>query len=108
MARLNFITLEKLMEMKENEDDFTLIEVLSEDAYNKEHIPGAINIPADEIEDRAESELDKDKVIVVYCANYHCKASTKAGNILTDMGFEYVLDYKAGKKAWKEADLEME
>lgn len=108
MARLNFITLEKLMEMKENDDDFTLVEVLSEDMYDDWHIPGAINIPASEMEDRAEEELDKDEVIVVYCANYHCEASTKAGRALTNMGFEYVLDYKAGKKAWEEAELEME
>jgi rhodanese-related sulfurtransferase len=108
MSRLNFVTLEELMEMKENDDNFTLLDTLSEDMFSDWHIPGAKHIPASEIEDRAEDELDKSDTIVTYCANYKCHASTKAARKLIELGFSDVRDFKGGKKIWQEAGLEQE
>ena len=50
MARIRFISIEILLEMKANKENFKLIEVLKEDNYKKGHIPGAINIPLDKLE----------------------------------------------------------
>jgi rhodanese-related sulfurtransferase len=108
MSRLAFITLEKLLEMKENGDPFVLIEVLPNDEFNTGHIPGAINIPVDTIAKDASAEIDQNATIVTYCANYACHASTNAARKLLQTGYRDVLDFKAGKKAWKEAGLDLE
>ncbi|MCK5567471.1 MAG: hypothetical protein KAI62_06120 [Actinomycetia bacterium] len=42
------ITAEKLKEKIENKEDFRLIEVLLPGLFDEWHIPGAINIPADD------------------------------------------------------------
>jgi rhodanese-related sulfurtransferase len=107
MTRIRFITLEELLEMKVNNDDFTLIEALPEEAFKQGHIPGAVNIPSENIAQK-ESQVDKAKPVVTYCANYACQASTVAAKKLIDLGFEDVRDFKAGKQAWKDADLELD
>lgn len=106
--RTEFITLETLLEKKENNDDFTLVEVLGEEQYEERHIPGAINIPVNEIEERAEDELDTSGDIVIYCLSYVCQASLKAGEKLASLGFRNVTDFKGGKARWKQAGLAFE
>lgn len=108
MPGIEFIPKEKVLEMRENDEPFRLVEVLGQDQYEDRHLPGAINIPLDELEDRAPEELDKDETIVVYCASYTCQASTKAAEKLTEMGYENVMDYKGSKADWEDAGLPFE
>jgi rhodanese-related sulfurtransferase len=45
-----------------------VLDVLSPEAYTTGHIPGALNIPAQELPERAPVELpDREQPIVVYC-----------------------------------------
>jgi phage shock protein E len=44
-----------------------LVEVLPRNEYEDEHLPGAINVPLRELDDRAEDLLRRDRPIVVYC-----------------------------------------
>jgi rhodanese-related sulfurtransferase len=44
-----------------------LVEVLPEDEYREEHLPGAINIPLKRLDALRTADLDKRKAIVVYC-----------------------------------------
>ncbi|MBD3207661.1 rhodanese-like domain-containing protein [Candidatus Bathyarchaeota archaeon] len=108
MPRIKFITIETLLEMMENKDEFKLIEALSEGAYNQGHIPGAINIPPSRIELEAEQSLNKNDKIVVYCASYICESSTKATEKLLEMGYENTVDFKAGKLGWRRAGFNLE
>lgn len=108
MSKLRFITLEQLLEMFENKERFRLVDVLSEEEYNKEHIPEAINIPLSKLEILAQKNLKKPETIVVYCESYTCHASTKAARALLEMGYKKVLDFKGGKRWWRHAGLEME
>ena len=43
-----------------------LVEVLGAEEFEKEHLPGAINIPLRKIETEAE-RLDKNAPVIVYC-----------------------------------------
>lgn len=104
--KLRMITLERLLEMKENEEQFQLVEVLSPSEYQEWHIPDAINIPGDQIKEKASEHLDKNDIVVVYCASYTCHASTKAARALMELGYNNVLDFKAGKKIWHREGLE--
>jgi len=47
------------------EDNYIIVDVRSIHEYKEEHIENAINIPYDQIDENI--ELDKDKVILVYC-----------------------------------------
>lgn len=108
MEKLTFITLEKLLEMKANDEKFKLVEVLSEESYNEGHIPGAINIPFGELESLKDKYLKKTDTIVVYCTNYACHGSTRAARKLLDLGYKKTVDFKAGKRGWKHFGLELE
>jgi phage shock protein E len=44
-----------------------LVEVLPEQEYREEHLPGAINIPLKKLDADTTADLDKRKAIVVYC-----------------------------------------
>lgn len=104
--RIRFIDIEQLLEMKENNDPVTVVDVLQSDSYAKNHIPEAINLPVDSLKEKAADALpEKDSPVVVYCASYMCHASTEAARTLTDMGYTHVLDYKAGLKGWQNAGM---
>ena len=85
---------------------YALVNVLKAEAFEDEHIPNSINIPAGE-EDRFEQRFNKDKNIVVYCASPSCDASPKAARALADRGFRHVYDYEAGMSEWKNAGNEI-
>ena len=108
MRRLKFIIIEKLLEMLENKERFKLVEVLAKEEYDKGHIPGAINIPLDDLEALAKQKLKKTDTIVVYCASYTCHASTKAIRKLLELGYENTVDFKGGKRWWQHAGFELE
>ena len=108
ISKLKFITLEDLLEMFENKLDFKLVDVLANAEYEKGHIPGAINVPLDELEKSAKQRLKKNETIVVYCASYTCHASTKATRKLLNLSYEHVFDFKGGKRWWQHVGLELE
>jgi rhodanese-related sulfurtransferase len=52
-------------------DDFALVEALSEESYRDWHLPGAINIPADRVNELAPRLVpDRNAEIVVYCSKF--------------------------------------
>lgn len=44
-----------------------LVEVLPSSEYEEDHLPGAINLPLRQIEERAIELLDRHRPVVVYC-----------------------------------------
>ena len=46
-----------------------LVDVLPEQQFEEEHLPGAINIPLGLL-DRLAPELQRDRAIIVYCYDY--------------------------------------
>lgn len=87
----------------------TLIEALPARYYVDTHLPGAINIPHDAIDEGVKQILpDLDTPIVVYCANGPCKNSGIAQMALTKLGYSNVRDYHEGKNDWREAGLPLQ
>ncbi len=93
------ITREELKELMERED-VIVVDVRLPEYYAREHIPGAINIPLDEI-DKNLNLLDKNKRVVVYCTSFDCRLSPTAYRKLKRLGYD-VLDYEGGINDWKE------
>ena len=81
-------------------DKGLVVDVRSPDQYEKEHIPGAINIPLDKLEEKL-GELPRDRPIVVYCGSSRCTASLKAARLLSEKGFTNIYRYVGGLADWK-------
>lgn len=101
------IDRESLRRKLQNNDDLTLVEVLSRGNYEEFHLPGAINVPvhSDDFAERIQDLADKDQEVVVYCQNAECDASPRAAEKMEKLGFTKVFDYAAGKDDWREAGL---
>ena len=67
VQRISRDELEQKINAKEH---FLLVETLPEIAYHHEHLPGAINLPPDQVSHLAGQLLpEKNAPIVVYCAS---------------------------------------
>lgn len=105
---VKLISRDELMEMINSGKRFKLVDVLTRESYAREHIRCAISLPLDDIEKEAPKLLKQNELIVTYCANFDCPASTNAAEKLVSLGYPNVLDYKGGLKDYKEAKLPME
>jgi|SRR5690349_17325887 len=64
------ISRDELKQKIDRQDDFTLVETLPKVAYEHAHLPGAINLPSDQVNALAPKLLpDRNAEIVVYCAS---------------------------------------
>ena len=64
------ITRDELKAKMERGDKFMLVETLPAQTYHHAHLPGAINLPPDQVTELAPQLLpEKDAEIVVYCSS---------------------------------------
>lgn len=108
---MDTITREELKQMIDKNEDFTLIDVLSENSFLMGHITGSINIPVEDLNFKqtvADKIPIKDKKIVVYCASFECSASPKAARKLVEMGYKNVYDFEGGIKDWQDGGYPIE
>ena len=80
-----------------SDDNFIIVDIRDDASYSEAHIPGAINIPLNELGYRVFS-LDKNRDIIVYC--FVGVTSEVACQILVNVGFKDVYNVKGGIKAW--------
>ncbi len=85
-------------QLDEMEGSTTLIDVRTSAEYLEGSIPGAINIPLDELREKLD-ELDPDKEIVVYCQVG--LRGYLAQRILIQNGFNSVFNLSGGYILWK-------
>ncbi len=99
---------EELKAKMDQGDDFVLVEALSLRHYESSHLPGAINLPYEFVDEAEEVLPDKRTEIVVYCMNERCEASREEARELQEMGYRNVLHYAGGKEGWIKAGLPVE
>jgi rhodanese-related sulfurtransferase len=64
------ISREELKAKIDRGDKFYLVETLAAQTYHHVHLPGALNLPPDQVRQLAPALLpDKAAEIIVYCAN---------------------------------------
>ena len=66
------------------ENNYIVVDVRTKEEYNSGHVKNSINIPYDEI--TADTNLDKNKSILVYCRSG--VRSKKAYNTLKKLGYD--------------------
>lgn len=74
--------------------------VLTDDYFTGELIPGSRRVPLDRV-GREAAGLPKDTAIVVYCSGPTCPQSKAAGEKLATLGFTNVRVFEGGLEAWK-------
>ena len=103
------MNVQELHRWREEGRDFVLVDTLPPSAFEKAHLPGAINIMSDEILARAPDELpDKTRDVVVYCASARCKRAGLSAERLERLGYRNVYHFVGGKRDWREAGLPLE
>jgi rhodanese-related sulfurtransferase len=106
---LTEISREELHRKLERGEQFVLIDALAPMSYAHSHLPGAVNITPEWVDDRARRRIpDLDTEIVVYCATWTCDSSVQVGERLLELGYTNVLHYAGGKSDWREGGLEFE
>ncbi|MBI2630108.1 rhodanese-like domain-containing protein [Candidatus Pacearchaeota archaeon] len=99
------------LKMDKGSEDYVLVDLRSAEEYEKEHIIGAISIPAykdkktsayDDV-DRIVGEfskLSKDKEVIVYCYSTPCMSGRKIGKLLAENDI-YVKHLGIGWNEWR-------
>ena len=86
------ITAEEAKVIMDSEKDYIILDVRSREEYDQGHIPGAIVIAHDEIEEKAEQVLtDKDRLILVYCRSG--RRSKVAAESLVELGYTNIKEF---------------
>jgi len=81
-------------------EPLVVVDARPAEAYAREHIPGALNLPHRELSEAAAARLDKSLVYVTYCDGVGCNASTKGAIKLAKLGFR-VKELSGGLDWWK-------
>jgi rhodanese-related sulfurtransferase len=103
------ISRDELKKKIDSRETFLLVETLPAATYHHAHLPGAINLPPDQLTELATKLLpDKAADIVVYCAKPTWNASENAARELATLGYTKVRDYAGGKQDWIDAGLPIE
>lgn len=77
-----------------------VVDARSPDAFQREHIRGAINIPHRTMSPDTTSRIDKSSLVVTYCDGIGCNASTKGAINMVRLGFR-VKELMGGIDWWK-------
>jgi rhodanese-related sulfurtransferase len=86
-----------------------LVDALPETYYATRHLPGAVNLVADDVAATAPVLLpDKAAAIVTYCSNPACANSGQVAAQLERLGYTNVRKYAAGIEDWVTAGLPTE
>jgi rhodanese-related sulfurtransferase/DNA-binding transcriptional ArsR family regulator len=84
----------------------TVVDVRPSEEFAAGHVPGAVNLPLEELESRLH-QLPRDQEIVAYCRGPYCVLAFEAVAKLRDKGFK-ARRLQDGFPEWKSAGLPVE
>ncbi|MDC9583178.1 metalloregulator ArsR/SmtB family transcription factor [Xenorhabdus sp. PR6a] len=99
------ISWEELLE-RIKAKSMTLLDVRPKEEFEQGHLPNAINIPVDELENRLD-ELASNQELIAYCRGPYCVLSANALALLRAKGI-HARRFKKGFSGWKEAGMRIE
>lgn len=81
-------------------ENVIVVDARSTEAYQAEHIPGAVNIPHREMNEETTAEINREALVVTYCDGIGCNGSTKGALKMLNLGFR-VKELLGGLDWWK-------
>jgi rhodanese-related sulfurtransferase len=103
------ISREELQMKIDRRDPVTVVDALEEEYYRHSHIPGAVNIPPERVQELAPKLLpDKSAEVVTYCMSPLCPLSRATADALRQLGYTNVREFPGGKQEWLSAGLPVE
>jgi rhodanese-related sulfurtransferase len=106
MTTVETISRDELTEKIAKHDKFRLVEILPEEEYHQAHLPGAINLPPDQVSRLASKRLrDRNAEIILYSDGSASHRSEEAARELAEKGYTNVRDYAEGKQDWIDTGL---
>ncbi len=85
---------------RKSAEKIVVIDARSAEAFQKEHIPGAISLPHRQMNLATTERIDKAALVVCYCDGIGCNASTKGALNMSQLGFR-VKELIGGLDWWK-------
>lgn len=86
------ISASQAKEIMDNQTNYIILDVRTNQEYEEEHIEGAILIPENEISQKAQDKLpNKDQLILVYCRSG--RRSKIAADELVKLGYTNIKDF---------------
>lgn len=108
MGTARTISREEL-ERAVKENSVLVLEALPPEYFAAGHLPGAKNLPLDDIDGVAAGLIPStDHAVVTYCSNTACNNSTVAADRLSALGYTNVRKFAGGKEEWEAAGLPLE
>ena len=89
-----------LNEARGRGDKILLVDTRTPEAFERSHIPGAVNIPHRTMSTTTTAHLDKEALVVTYCDGIRCNGSTKGALNMVQLGFR-VKELIGGIDCWR-------
>lgn len=77
-----------------------VLDVRSPQAFEAEHIPGALNVPHRSMNPETTSQFDRETLYVTYCDGIGCNGSSKGALNMARLGFK-VKELVGGMDWWR-------
>lgn len=99
--KLATISTAALKVLLDTSDDVVVLDARSDKYDDGRRLPGAVQLTADSSKEQLTDVVpDKDALIVAYCSNLKCPASTHLAHHLLKHGYSNVIKYPEGLEAW--------
>ena len=92
------VSMDEAVALMDGESGYIILDVRTAEEFNDSHIPGAVNIPNEEIGTEEIPQLpDKDQKIFVYCRSGN--RSKQASEKLAALGYTNIIEF-GGINSW--------
>ena len=96
---IKHVSMNNIVQIMEENENYIILDVRTQAEYNQGHIPNAICIPNETIDENVVNKLpDKNQMILVYCRSGN--RSKQAAEKLKKLGYTNLIEF-GGIRDWK-------
>ena len=90
--KITYSSMDEIQEIMNNNTDYIILDVRTLEEYNEGHIPNAICIPNETIDETVTTKLpNKNQLILIYCRSGN--RSKQAANKLLQLGYTNLVEF---------------